>query len=245
MSQRDFYKLPYRPEIGCVLLVVLMALMCLTPFLFIEAMRGALDNLHLHASAAAAVIFGILIGGFVNFPVARIERGLDQPPPLHRVYTSMGWIPVLARQPTQTIIAVNLGGCILPVLIALYELPYVFGHSQGAVVALVVAVSVNVGLCYFLARPMPGIGIAMPAFASPAAAIGVTWLLLWPVAFDDVRAPVAFVAGISGPLIGADLLHLRHFARLSAGVVSIGGAGTFDGIVISGMLAALLTSRPG
>jgi uncharacterized membrane protein len=233
MSQRDFYKLPYRPEIGCVLLVVLMALMCVFPFVLFDFMNGALQKLHLQPSIALLAIFGILIGGLVNVPVSRIERGFDQ--------SSMGWIPVVGRQPTQTIIAVNLGGCVLPVLIALYELRYIFGHSQSAMLALVVAVSVNVGLCYFLARPMPGIGIAMPAFASPAVAIGVAWLLLWPNAFDDVRAPVAFVAGISGPLIGADLLHLRHFARLSAGVVSIGGAGTFDGIVISGMLAALLT----
>ena len=56
----------------------------------------------------------------------------------------------------------------------------------------------------------------------------------------DARAPVAFVAGVAGPLIGADLLNLRRISGLSIGVLSIGGAGTFDGIVLSGVLAALL-----
>jgi uncharacterized membrane protein len=80
----------------------------------------------------------------------------------------------------------------------------------------------------------------MPAFISPLTAVVAAWALLPTDAFNDVRAPVAFVAGVAGPLLGADLLNFRHFTRISAGVVSIGGAGTFDGIVISGMLAALL-----
>jgi len=41
--------------------------------------------------------------------------------------------------------------------------------------------------------------------------------------------PVAYVAGSMGTLIGADLLNLGQIARVGAPVVSIGGAGTFDG----------------
>ena len=67
-------------------------------------------------------------------------------------------------------------------------------------------------------------------------AVGLTWLLGAP---EDLRASVAFTAGVLGPLIGADLMHLRDISRMSVGVLSIGGAGTFDGIVLSGVLAAL------
>jgi uncharacterized membrane protein len=56
----------------------------------------------------------------------------------------------------------------------------------------------------------------------------------------DQAAPVAFVAGTLGPLIGADLLHLREIEESAVGVASIGGAGTFDGIVLSGIIAAYL-----
>lgn len=81
-------------------------------------------------------------------------------------------------------------------------------------------------------------GIMMPGLVSPLVAVSLTWLLL-PFGSPD-RAPVAFVGGVLGPLIGANLLHLRDISRLSTGLLSMGGAGTFDGIVLSGILAALL-----
>ncbi len=52
--------------------------------------------------------------------------------------------------------------------------------------------------------------------------------------------PIAFAAGVLGPLIGADLLHLDDIAQLGTGMASIGGAGTFDGVVLSGLVATLL-----
>jgi uncharacterized membrane protein len=53
-------------------------------------------------------------------------------------------------------------------------------------------------------------------------------------------APVAYIAGVAGPLIGADLLHLREIEQSATGIASIGGAGTFDGLVLSGIVAAYL-----
>jgi uncharacterized membrane protein len=83
-----------------------------------------------------------------------------------------------------------------------------------------------------------GIGIVMPGVVSPIIAAG-TALLLAP----DAAAPVAFaigVIGVIGPLVGADLMHLKDIEANEIGVVSIGGAGTFDGIVLSGIVAAYL-----
>lgn len=54
-------------------------------------------------------------------------------------------------------------------------------------------------------------------------------------------APVAYIAGVAGPLVGADLLHLKDIAGLETGIASIGGAGTFDGILLSGIVAAYLS----
>lgn len=83
-----------------------------------------------------------------------------------------------------------------------------------------------------MAKPVEGIGIAMPGLLPPLIA-AMSALLLVP----DQAPPVAFAAGVLGPLIGADLLHLRD---VSQGSISIGGAGTFDGIVLSGIVAAYL-----
>ena len=40
--------------------------------------------------------------------------------------------------------------------------------------------------------------------------------------------------------VGADLLHLKEIEQSTVGMASIGGAGTFDGIVLSGIVAAYL-----
>jgi uncharacterized membrane protein len=45
-----------------------------------------------------------------------------------------------------------------------------------------------------------------------------------------------------GTLIGADLLNLGKIQGLGAPVASIGGAGTFDGIFMTAVLAVLLAS---
>src|SRR5262249_11862980 len=133
--------------------------------------------------------------------------------------------------------AINVGGCIIPAAIALYEARIVAEHPQARW-AMLVAMAVNIAVCFWIARPIRGVGIAIPAFVPPIVAISMAWLLLSGDAFGELRAPVAFVAGVSGPLIGADLLNLRQFERLHTGIISIGGAGTFDGIVISGIVAA-------
>jgi uncharacterized membrane protein len=81
-----------------------------------------------------------------------------------------------------------------------------------------------------------GVGILVPGLVPPLAA-ALSALLLAP----EQATPVAFIAGTFGPLVGADLLHLRRIERMGTGIVSIGGAGTFDGILLSGIVALYLS----
>jgi uncharacterized membrane protein len=76
----------------------------------------------------------------------------------------------------------------------------------------------------------------MPGIVPPLVA-ATTALTLTP----EHATPVAFIAGTLGPLVGADLFHLREVERTDTGIVSIGGAGTFDGILLSGILALYLS----
>ena len=92
-------------------------------------------------------------------------------------------------------------------------------------------------LTYRLAKPMPGVGIALPAFVPPVLAAILSVILAYG------HAPViAYISGTLGTLIGADLLNIRKIEALGAPVVSIGGAGTFDGIFLNGLLAVLLAA---
>lgn len=229
---------PYLPQIGCLVLALLLVGICVLPLIVVDAMQEAMHKLHLGPTTATLVILGIILGGLVNLPIYRLERPTIQ---VELVGWSriLGWTPV-RRMPYETIIAVNLGGCLIPLGLSLFELIFLIGHDLPVYWALLATVTVNVFVCFWLARPIPGVGIVLPGFIPPLVAVGCTWLLLLAPEFDSARAPVAFVAGVLGPLLGADLLHLKDISRISAGVLSIGGAGTFDGIVLSGILAALL-----
>jgi len=141
----------------------------------------------------------------------------------------------MTRMQQQTVIAVNVGGCLIPAGLAAYEFLNLAGLGSRFLVAGIAACIVNVVVCYLVARPVPGVGILIPGFV-PALVAALLGLVLGA----DQAAPVAFVAGTLGPLIGADLLHLREIEESAVGVASIGGAGTFDGIVLSGIIAAYL-----
>jgi len=222
-------------------MVVAVMLLCIMPLLLAEAMQFALEQLALSPGGAVAVMIGIFFGAVVNLPVYRIERDTEQPYLESPLWQYSMLFPRYADRPRATVVAVNVGGCVIPAGLVLWQIARLVGHGDPTpLTALVVASAVNIFVCYRVARPVHGMGIVMPGFASPAAAIGVTCMLLVPSEYAAWRAPVAFSAGVIGPLVGADLLHLKDLTRVSAGMMSIGGAGTFDGIVLSGVSAAFI-----
>jgi uncharacterized membrane protein len=176
----------------------------------------------------------------VDIPVWRIPRVKKQLVEAAAVSGVWGWTPRFHRLQRDTVVAVNLGGCLVPLGLALWETARLVGAGGRPLAALAVIVLANTVVCYLAACPVRGVGILIPWPVSPAVAIGPTWLLLEPTEFQAVRAPAAFAGGVLGPLLGADLLHLRDVTKVSARLASIGGAGTFDAIVLSGALAALL-----
>ena len=213
-----------------------MTLLCLMPLFLAEALHTALSRLHLSPDAAILIVIGLFVGSLINIPVRRIERQIQMPMAVPDVF-GLGWIfPRWQRVTTETVIAVNVGGCLIPAGLVAWEVLQMARASEQVLGTTLAIVAINVLICHRAAVPVSGVGIMMPGFVSPLVALGLTWFLL---PSDSLwRAPVAFVAGVCGPLIGADLLNLRRISTLSTGMLSIGGAGTFDGIVLSGLLAA-------
>jgi uncharacterized membrane protein len=74
----------------------------------------------------------------------------------------------------------------------------------------------------------------------PVFAPVVTTAIVALVVSREYAPPLAYISGSLGTLIGADLLNLDKISGLGAPVASIGGAGTFDGIFLTGILAVLL-----
>jgi uncharacterized membrane protein len=101
----------------------------------------------------------------------------------------------------------------------------------------IITTAIVAAIVHWLAYPVPGFGIAVPIFVPPVATAIAAVLIA-----RDHAAVLAYVGGCLGTLIGADLLNLGVVQSLGAPVASIGGAGTFDGIFLTGILAVLLAS---
>ncbi len=126
-------------------------------------------------------------------------------------------------------IAINLGGAIIPVLLSAYFL------TEVPLYPTIIATVVIIIISKYFARVIPGRGVTLPFFIPPLLSALLALLLV-----PEFAAPVAFIAGVLGTLIGADLLNLRKARKM--GMVYIGGAGVFDGIFLVGIIAVLLTS---
>ncbi len=218
-----------------VVFLAIFLLIGLLPFLFGQLMVGGLAKLQLSPEAAVTLVIAIMLGGLVNVPVKRVVHDVEVPVHPLAVFGVRERWPNLRRVRRETVIAVNVGGCVIPTALAVYELLQIAAAAPEALFAVAAAAGANIAACYRMAWPMPGVGIVMPGLVSPLIAAGFAILLA-----PEHAPPVAFVAGVAGPLIGADLLHLKDAEANFVGMASIGGAGTFDGIVLSGIVAAYL-----
>ncbi len=177
-----------------------------------------------------SILFLCIVGSMINIPIRRIRLESD-PDPLDMVsYFGLRFRPPRWRESRTMILAVNVGGAVIPTLISLYLLA-----NSEAPLRILVATAIVTWLVHKMARPVPGVGIATPMLVPPILAALAAMLLTphWP-------PPTAYVAGTLGTLIGADIMNLDRIKELNAPVVSIGGAGTFDGIFLTGILAVLL-----
>lgn len=235
MNPASTVRMGEKMHVGCLALILVFLFAALIPFLFVHLISAALIKLGLSPDLALVAVLGIFMGGLINLPIKRIKRRQSVQVMPVDMFGFRLFFPQMVRERAFTIIAVNVGGCLIPGLIAAYEIVRLVQQGVFPIICVSVAVTLSTILCYKLARPMPGIGIAMNPFL-PAVLAAVCGL----IAGGDAAPAIAFTAGVLGPLIGADLLHLKDIQNTGAGVVSIGGAGTFDGIVISGLAAVLL-----
>ncbi|MFO1022388.1 MAG: DUF1614 domain-containing protein [Planctomycetales bacterium] len=226
---------------GCLVLLAAFFMLCILPMMFVNMLQDALQNLHLSPEGAFLVLMGMFVGSVINLPLYSIPRPAQElitPDMLpHRdPFNLPPWDPTRR----ETLVAVNVGGCLVPLLLAAWLLPAVMQGGPRVLTVLGLGVLANCVVCYRWARSIPGLGIALPTFLPSLVALIFVWLGLAGPQYDPFQAPVAYLIGISGPLIGADLMHWRDFRHIATGMVSIGGAGTWDGIVLSGLMAAFL-----
>ncbi len=200
-------------------------------FIQLRLLGHAYSALGLDPRVAALVLLASLLGSYVNLPLARLPEQRVVSREVVEIFGVPFLAPVAIDWPG-TILAINVGGAVIPILLSFYLLMRYDLWMAGAVATAIVAFVVH-----RMATPVPGVGISVPTIAPPLLAAGLALVLSRRFA-----APIAYVGGSLGVLIGADLANLDRLRTLGAPVASIGGAGTFDGIFLTGVIAVLLAS---
>jgi uncharacterized membrane protein len=217
-----------------VTLLLFVLLLLLLPFIWfaiaLDIVEIAVAKLGFSPGTAVLLFAAVILGSTINIPLYERVSHVPVVADFTDLWISRFWGIPLHKVEQKTIVALNVGGGLIPAGLALYELTRSNPFAILAVTAIVTAVS------YFSAQVVPGIGIQMNPMVAPLTA-SLTALLI----VSNGAAPVAFAGGVLGTLIGADLLHLREIEHMTAGVLSIGGAGVFDGIALCGLFALLLT----
>jgi uncharacterized membrane protein len=201
----------------------------LIAMLEVGIIESAYSKLGMSHRAITLLLLLSVFGSYINIPIARISTA-PVPQHYHQHLYNLGYTPALLPTAHDTIVAINLGGAIIPVLLSAYLL-----LRMGGVAPAVIATAIVAMLVHHFSRIVPGAGIAVPTFI-PGFAAAILALLLT----RERRPVVAYVAGTIGCLVGADVLNLALVAHLNAPIASIGGAGTFDGVFVSGIIAVLL-----
>jgi uncharacterized membrane protein len=212
-----------------LILLLVVFLVVLVILVELRVLSYAYQKIGIRPRYVILIMLLTLVGSGVNVPLYRIPAGRMVAPHTKWLYGVPYAVPE-AMHAGATVVAVNVGGALIPTLLSLYlflRLPLRRRMMIGtAVVAVVV---------HQLAQVVPGVGIVVPILVPPVLAAGVGLILAYHRA-----PPVAYVSGTMGTLIGADLLNLGKVAHMGAPIVSIGGAGTFDGVFLTGILAGLL-----
>jgi len=228
MSKKTIYS-PHNFPLFAVLSLILILVIV---WLLLGAIGTAFAKVGFSSTTVAVFLIVTFIGSYVNIPILKLKTMVPIVKEEFVSFFGMVYrIPQVEYGERTTMIAVNLGGALIPTLISFYLL----WKLPSALPYAMIDVAVVAVVTHAFARPVKGVGIVTPFILPPLVAALFAYLLPF-----DTPQVVAYVAGVLGTLIGADLSNLHVIPKLGAPVASIGGAGTFDGVFLSGIIAALL-----
>jgi len=203
------------------IILVILAIPFLLAFGFFKLIQLGFENLGFPPELVLLTLVLMFVGSFINIPLGK--RKLIE-------VTESHFFGLFRRQRLLAQgLSLNVGGALIPLVIAgflLFRVPL-----EETLIAILLMTLV----VWKLSRVIPGRGIAVPVLIPPLFAVLFAFLLA-----PGEPALVAFVSGTLGVLIGADLLRLPQVMKGEVGMMSIGGAGVFDGIFLVGIVAALL-----
>jgi uncharacterized membrane protein len=234
----------FRPLSGLYFGFLFLLLVVVWPILTVFYRELLVDELGLPPWAFGAVLLLSLAGSYVNVPVTTVEAEV----PIYtyrevRFFWVTWRVPQVEMGVRRTVVTLNVGGAIVPMLISAYlmlvGIPSCSADPVTSYIHLLVVMAVVAFTTYRSSRIVTGLGIATPMLGPPMTTALVTLIVdfLSPV---SCPTQIAYVGGTLGALIGADLMNLGKLPAVGAPMASIGGAGTFDGIYLTGIMSVLL-----
>ncbi len=217
------------------LLLLLLFLIFFT--IFSSLVTVAFQRLGIPPSVAYLLFLFSILGSFVNIPVAE-ERSYAPVLTVREVrFFGVSYpVPYVQLAEQKVVIAVNAGGALVPLSVVVYEFVHLLElNAYLTIIKVTLGIALSAVISHAFSRPVRGLGIAVPTLVPPLMAALSALLLGGPY-----KPAIAYASGTLGVLIGADLMNLQHMKELGAPMVSIGGAGTFDGIFLAGVIAVLL-----
>lgn len=213
-----------------ITLLVLALFIIFLPILFIlgyfQIIIIGFEKLGISPEGTLLILFLILVGSFVNIPLTKKRMVLVKEPRFFGLFS----VPKIEAH----YLAINLGGAVIPVLLSFYFL--FLARLQGfELKPILIAIILMTIVSKIFSKVVPKKGIVLSCFIPPVFS-ALFALILAP----EFAAPCAFISGILGTLIGADILNLRKIKDYG-GYLSIGGAGVFDGIFLVGVASALIS----
>lgn len=203
-------------------------------FLFIGVAEVAFQQIGFTRLEFALILMCTLLGSYINIPVTKVRTTL---PSIDVEEVKVFWvtyrIPKFTIEEVYTQVAVNVGGAIIPVFVSVY---LILKHLTLAPYFILPTLFTAVFI-HMVARKVKGVGIVTPALLPPVTAALFSYLFA-----PSAPAVAAYISGTIGSLVGADLTNLKGIGEIGASAISIGGAGKFDGIFLTGVMAVILVS---
>ena len=228
----------FSPVSVILLIFLIAAAIFLIPLLFLGLIGSALAKLGFNIFWIILLIIGMIVGSFVNLPLMKVKSEQQFVRVEHgRLMDRLYKVPEFSNE---TVIAANVGGCVIPVFVSIYILlsALTFADPIGLYIRCLIGTAIVAVAVFKTSQPIAGVGIATGFLIPPLCALICAIVLSGGDSFTAVA--VAYISGTVGTLIGADVMNIGNLSNSGAPVASIGGAGTFDAIFLSGIIAAFL-----
>jgi uncharacterized membrane protein len=213
------------------MLVLVIPLLVLVTFVQLGVVTVAFDKLGLSSYSAFLLLVITLAGSLINLPMFIVNADRTR----FRLLAPAQKKALLAQRipfTGETSIMLNVGGGMVPRIFAIYLLL----RNPLNLSQVFIATAIVAGVANIARHSLLRLGVFIPLLAAP-----ITAALIAAHLDPAQRAALAYISGTVGILVGVDLLQLKNNRRMGVPVVAIGGAGSFDGLFLTGLLAVLLT----